>query len=269
MNSIDVNAQNFEKQVLQSRIPVLVDFWAPWCAPCKMLKPILEKLANEYGGKFLLAKLNTDENPELAQRYQVRGIPDVRLFADGEPVDGFTGVLPESGVRKFLEKAIPSPAEELRRKAATLPPVEAKTLLVEALRLDPKNVPARLDLAEIVVAEDEIQPAKALLEGMEESDRLLKLRKRIEFIEKGAAAPGEHELLEMIEKNPLDPEPRMQLAGLHASKQQYEAALEQLLEVVRVDRTRQEARRTMLSIFEIAPPELVSRYRKLLASALN
>ncbi len=269
MHSIDVNEENFERQVLQSRIPVLVDFWAPWCAPCKMLKPVLEKLAQEYEGRFLLAKVNSDENPDLARRYHVRGIPDVRLFAGGEPVDGFTGVLPESGVRQFLERAIPSPSEELRRKAATLPPGEAKPMLVESLRLDPENAPTRLDLAEILVSEGEIRGAKAMLEGMEENEKLLKLQKRIEFIEKGAAAPGEHELLEMIEKNPLDPEPRMQLAGLHASKQRYEAALEQLLEVVRADRTQQEARRTMLSIFEIAPPDLVSRYRKLLASALN
>src|SRR5512135_2116050 len=119
MNSIDVSQADFEQKVVAASYqhPVVVDFWAPWCAPCKVLKPILEKLAEEYGGKFLLAKVNSDENPEIAARFAVRGIPAVKALVDGQVVNEFTGALPESAVREWLDKIIPSPAEELRREA--------------------------------------------------------------------------------------------------------------------------------------------------------
>ena len=114
----DVSQADFQKQVVEASFeqPVVIDFWAPWCAPCKVLKPILEKLADEYGGKFKLAKVNSDENPEIAARYAVRGIPSVKAMVDGKVVNEFTGALPESAVRDWLDKIIPSPAEELRRE---------------------------------------------------------------------------------------------------------------------------------------------------------
>ena len=115
-HSLDIGLADFQQAVLEEskHRPVLVDFWAPWCEPCKSLKPVLEKLAAEYGGKFLLAKINSDDNQELAARYGVRGIPSVKAFIDGEPVDEFSGALPESEVRAFLDRLVPGPADELR-----------------------------------------------------------------------------------------------------------------------------------------------------------
>src|SRR5512143_3382233 len=145
MYSQDVNEANFDERVVAAshQQPVVIDFWAPWCAPCKVLKPVLEKLAAEYGGKFVLAKVNSDENPQIAARYQVRGIPAVKAMVDGKIVNEFTGALPESAVRDWLDKVIPSPAEELRREARRQAQAGdldgALQRLTEASKLEPGN----------------------------------------------------------------------------------------------------------------------------------
>jgi len=151
---------NFEKDVLQrSRsVPVLVDFWAEWCGPCRTLGPVLEKLAGEADGAWVLAKLDTEAFPDLAQKYGIQGIPNVKLFVDGEPIDEFVGALPESEVRRWLTKAIPSPhavdldeaQEQLERGAFQ----EAETKLRGVLEDEPQNDRAKVLLARIYLHTD-------------------------------------------------------------------------------------------------------------------
>ena len=119
--AFDVSLAEFETQVLHpsETVPVVVDFWAPWCEPCKTLKPLLEKLAEEYAGRFLLAMVNADENPELSQHFGVRSIPTVKVLFQGQLVDEFTGVLPEGQIREFLDRfALPAVGGNLREEAA-------------------------------------------------------------------------------------------------------------------------------------------------------
>ncbi|MCA1925673.1 MAG: co-chaperone YbbN [Thiobacillus sp.] len=277
-HALDVGLADFDQHVLEeSRTrPVVVDFWAPWCGPCKSLKPVLEKLAAEYGGKFLLAKINSDENQELAARYAVRGIPSVKAFINGEMVDEFSGALPEGEVRAFLDRIIPSPADELRAQAADARMAgdtsAALQLLAEASKLDPQHVGVRLDAAEIMLDIGETDEARRLVGSVPDAadPRVAQLQARLQFA--GASGEDETALRARVEADGNDLEARLKLGNLLVAAGDYEAGMEQLLEIVRLDRTFQDdvGRKTLLSVFNLlGGGELVSRYRRLLASALN
>ena len=280
-HALDVSgAAEFERQVLEEsrRRPVVVDFWAPWCGPCRSLKPILEKLADEYGGKFLLAKVNADENQELSARYGVRGIPAVKAFSQGRLADEFSGALPEAAVREFLDRLVPKPAEVLRLKADEQlrrgDVSGALKLLAEAAALDPANEWVRVDAAAIMLDMGELAEAQRLLQEVRLDDaRVVQLRSRLEFAQAAASGESAEALAARIARNSDDLQARLQLAKLLAAARDYAGAMEQMLEVVRRDRRYGDdaGRRALLAVFELlgSGHPLVGEYRRKLASALN
>lgn len=283
MFSQDVTQANFDELVVQAshQQPVVIDFWAPWCAPCKALKPILEKLAAEYGGKFVLAKVNSDENPELSAKYAVRSIPSVKAMVNGKIVDDFAGALPEGAVREWLDKLIPSPAEELRIAAqAKLDAGDmagALQQLAQASALDPKNEWVRVDAAHIMLAQGEHAEAKRLLDSLKNVDvvkdaRVQQLLAQARLAELGAAGDSEASLTAAIAANGDDLEARLKLANVLVATQRYAEGMDQLLEIVRRDRIFREdiGRKTLLDVFSLlGGGELVAEYRRKLSSALN
>jgi putative thioredoxin len=279
--SFDSVTATFEQDVLErsKAVPVLVDFWAPWCAPCRVLKPILEKLAVEYGGRFLLAKVNTDENPEIAGQYGVRGIPNVKAFVGGRLVDEFTGALPESDVRSFLAQLVPSPAEQLRRAAqeavARGDRETAEATLLEAVSLDPRNEAARVDLAELLIARHDYSSAEAELAAVPEDgrdDRAAALAARVALWKRGQSLPDLSTLKASVDARPEDLAARFGYAERLAADGQLRPAMDELIEVVRRDRgaERERARKTIVALFGVAAdqPDLVGEYRRKLAGVL-
>ena len=280
-HSFDSTTTTFEQDVLErSRtVPVVVDFWAPWCAPCRALKPILEKLAGEYGGRFVLAKVNTDEHPEIAGRYGVRGIPDVKAFVNGEVASEFTGALPESGVRRFLEGVVPTPAETLRRAArvtlAQGDAAAAEATLREALALDGANTLARIDLAELALSKGDLAAAKAELDAVpdhQHDDRARAVAAKIAMLGNAEGLADAATLKAAVDAAPGDSERRLAYAARLSLEGRTEAALDELIEVVRGNRgePRERARRTILDLFTLTAdrPALVSEYRRKLAAVL-
>lgn len=277
---IDVTLDTFDQAVLAAShdVPVLVDFWAPWCAPCRMLGPLLEGLALEYGGRFRLAKVNSDENPELSRRFGIRSIPDVRAFRDGAQVDGFMGALPERELRAFIEKVAPGPVESARLRAAALRRAGdtrgAIAALRDALALDPDHALARIDLAELLLGGGLAEEAQALIEGVRPNidwdDRVATLKQGIAYALSGA---DERTLAARVASEPGDLEARLALAGAYAARKAWRDAMESLLDIVRRDKHWRdgEARRQLVTLFNLASsePALVSEYRRKLAAALN
>ncbi len=287
---IEASLSSFEREVIEAsrKTPVLVDFWAPWCGPCRSLGPILERVEQSYGGRFKLVKINSDENPELSQQFMVRSIPYVLAFVEGVPVDGFVGALPEGQVRQFLERLLPGPGETERRKALRL--IEqgdlsgALTALQSALSLEPGNDAAKLDLADVLLnrlptAPDEQQLAQAqhalssVGPAAQADARWRALDLRLTTLRSTASLPGVDSLRNRLAADPADLAARMELAQRHIADRDFESALDQLLEIIRRDRKDQgeSARRAFLSVLDLAAdrPEFVTDYRRRLSLVLN
>jgi putative thioredoxin len=279
-NALEVTSATFQKEVIEAsgEVPILVDFWAPWCGPCQVLKPVLEKLAEQYQGRFRLAKINSDENAELSGRYGVRSIPNVKAFVEGKLVDEFLGAQPESKVREFIDGLLPTPGEILRRQALALRAQGdvpgALALLERAAQSEVHNDAVHVDQVEILLALGRIDEAKVLAAKLgplaADDPRVSALLAQLRF----ARAGGEDlaTLRARIDSNSADLEARLRLAELEVADKRYEDALEQLLEIIRRDRkwNADAGRRTMLAVFDLlgAQHELVVQYRRKLASAL-
>lgn len=281
--AFDVSIEEFEAKVLipAETVPVVVDFWAPWCEPCKVLKPMLEKLAEEYKGRFILAKVNSDESPELAQHFGVRSIPSVKVLFQGQLVDEFNGAIPESQIRAFLDRiALPEGPEQinLREQAAALVAEgkldDALAILVQASQANPQDQAIQLDAVDVLMQLGRKDEAKQLLAGeyANEPDRANTLRARLALLD-GAAdtAPLEARLA----ANPDDHAARLELSKAYAAQSRFREALDAALEVVRRDRFFDEGagRKAILAMFEALSGEqyddLVREFRRKLSAALN
>jgi putative thioredoxin len=278
--SFDVTEADFRQTVLERslEVPVLLDCWAPWCGPCRNLKPLLEKLVQAYGGRFVLAKLNTDEAPQVSAALQIRSIPLVVLFVGGRPVDQFTGAQPEGQIRQFLDKHLGpdiSEAEQIRLEAAEAPDAEtAEALLREALGYEPDNTDVLLDLAERVIARGDLEEAEQILLAVPEAarkDRHAGLLKRLELARNRPQGDATA-LAARIAASGRDFEARLALAALQAYEGDFNAAFDQLLEVVLRDKAewREKARLQLVEWFDVCPdPATVSRGRRYLGMYLN
>jgi len=245
---MDVTDATFYDDVLMRSHdePVVVDFWADWCGPCKALSPALEQAANSRAGKIELAKVDVDKNQMLAQSFGVRGIPAVKAFRDGRIVDEFTGAIPPAQVEKFFDRLVPSEADELASG-------EDEESLRRALELEPNHPDAAVALARLLIERGDLDEAEGLLEPLGHDFRAAGLAARIELVREGREPEG----------------------ALQAwDEGDYERALELLQEALTTatDSTeRDQLRKVMVAIFtELGPDsELASRHRRRLASALN
>lgn len=282
-HSIDSSDASFGQDVIDEshRRPVLVDFWAGWCAPCRSLKPVLEKLAEEAGGRFLLVKIDADRNPETTASHGVRSLPTVKAFRDGIVVDEFMGALPESAVRDFLSRILPSPAELAQREGrAHLDAGDADgavAILGRALALDPRSDSIRVDLAEAHLRAGAIDAARAALADLSPlADRQPDLARALASLRIELAAAGtddEEALRQRVGINPDDLAGRQALAQRLAAAGDMAGALDQYLEIIRRDRKYGDdaGRRGMVQIFDLlgSGDPLVGKYRRLLAASLN
>jgi len=282
----EATAADFHELVVEAsrRVPVLVDFWAGWCAPCRMLKPVLEALAREYAGRFLLVTVDTEAEPELAARHGIRSLPTVHLYRHGEVVDGFVGVQPEGAIRQLIERHLERPGNAPRREAlaalAAGRPEEAVERLRQALALDPEHPRIPLELAEALLRAGRPAEARDVLEGLpagrpadpsaeEETRRLLE---QVALAEAAQIAGDPEALRARLQREPEDLEARYALGAHLFLEGRHREALEQFLEVMRRDRRFRDdgARKAMLAVFAILGEEhpLVQEYRRRMASLL-
>jgi putative thioredoxin len=265
---IDVTMANFEQEVIAASLsqPVLVDFWAPWCGPCKALGPILEKLETAYAGAFKLVKINSDEEQQLAGAFGIRSIPTVILLKNGQPVDGFMGALPEGQVREFLDKHVQPMASEEEQEAALEqePVVEAPHAQLERLQhavaTDPGNDDARFDYVKALLAAGREEDARRAFEPMAGKASLSRkvdaLARWLDAIAFAKAHPNPAAEDAKIAANRRDFQARYDRARLLMAEGRWTAAMDELLEILMRDKAWNEdlARKSYIAILEIIEP---------------
>lgn len=280
----EANTQNFAQLVLQNsqQVPVLVDFWADWCQPCRTLTPILTKLIDEYRGAFILVKVNTDQNQALAAQLGVRSLPTVKLFKEGKIVDEFMGALPEAEIRKFLNKHRTRPTEPYRQQALMMQEegdlAGAINLLGQVLQHEPDFYEAALDLALMLLESGEVDQAETLVNQVPENsvapELIQKLRAEIKLARLKAQSEGQDtsELEQRIAQNPQDYGAMLELAKILVAQGRTEEGLELYLKVMKADRSFGEdaGRQGLIASFDLLGPSdpLVKKYRSKMFSLL-
>jgi len=265
MSHIDVTQESFEADVVRQSYehPVIVDFWAPWCGPCRTLGPVLEALADEANGDWVLAKVNTEESKQLASDFKIQGIPNVKAFVNGKVVDEFAGALPRPMIQDWLKKVVPSSLD----KALIAARVHlrdgsfaaARPVLEEAHVEDPSRIDVRIYLAEIAVHDGKLEEARAILDKIPEyqEDKFAEDFARSWLKLEAALSKTRGDAAERLKKDPKDLQARWDLAMSKVEKDDFEDALRQLLEVFKSDRTWGDdaSRKAMIRVFRAVGEE--------------
>jgi len=274
---IEVNERDFQAQVIErsKTTPVVVDFWAPWCGPCRTLGPTLERLAGEAKGAWVLAKINVDNNQQLSQTFGVQGIPAVKAFRDGNVVEEFAGAIPESQVRAWLKRVLPAASDGLVAAAAAMEqhdPSEAAARYRLALGDDPNNTVALFSLGRLLVSQGHPEGVEALSQVPSSAPQYARARAWLtlaDFFEQAGKPSG---WLNQLGSEPQDDaESRFRTAAQMAREGRYADAINQLLTIIERDRAfrNDAARKTLLALFEaLGDARLVAKGRRRLASAL-
>ena len=271
---INVTVENFEAEVIAAshQLPVLVDFWAPWCGPCKVIGPLLEKVETEYDGRFKLVKIDSDQEQQLAQAFGIRSIPTCVLIVAGKPVDGFQGAIPESQIKTFLDKHLPSldeleaqaEAEDAQALIAAGDPRAALHKLHEALSINPGNDDARYEYVKLLIENDMIDDAQAALApALAEIPRQIRFEALNQFLHaiqfvttdpRGTWTVAQFD--ELIATNKRDFDARLAKARVLMVSGEWTAAMDELLEIIMRDKTWGEAapRKTYVAILELLTP---------------
>ncbi|WP_062384705.1 thioredoxin [Pseudomonas abietaniphila] len=280
----DATTATFDQLVIENSFhkPVLVDFWAEWCAPCKVLMPLLAQIAESYQGELLLAKVDCDAEQDIVARFGIRSLPTVVLFKDGQPVDGFAGAQPESQIRALLEPHVqmpPPPAADPLQTAqemfAASHFAEAEAVLQTILAEDNTNAAALILYARCLAERGELTEARAVLDAVKGDDHKAALagaKAQLTFLGEAQALPDAADLKSRLAQNPQDDEAAHQLAIHQLSRQQYDAALEGLLKLFIRNRNYNEGQphKTLLQVFDLLGNDhpLVTTYRRKLFAAL-
>ena len=270
---VDVTLENFQQVILEGSMqqPILVDFWANWCAPCKALMPTLHKLAEEFQGQFILAKVNIEEQPELAQQFQVKSVPTLMLVGEGQLLDQFNGVKPESELRAFLKQHLTNPIDAFKEQIKLLIGEgeldQAQEMLQQAISQLPEDADLQIDLARVLLQKNLAAEAKAVLENLPKAEKARpQVKGLIAGLKFAEVAPSAEQLAALGERE--DSEANYLKAMFALLQGEHEQALERLLNLLRDDRTYQEgvAHKTLLEVFAMlgeGNPLVVKARRKL------